>query len=117
MSFLVQGIDVPKNCGIGGRDGLGCPCFCHYNSRCQVSNKVIDTAYYRDHDRPSDCPVFPVPPHGRLGDLDALSKALRDEALQHTIIGDLNRMALGAGEVIDRLNNATTIIPAEEGDT
>ena len=59
----------------------------------------------------------PVPPHGRLGDLDALSKALRDEALQHTIIGDLNRMALGAGEVIDRLNNATTIIPAEEGDT
>ena len=53
--------------------------------------------------------------HGRLGDLDALEAKLQEEALQHTLIGDLNRMTLGVGEVIDRIRMAKTIVPAEGG--
>ena len=102
MSFLVQGIDVPKNCGIGGRDGLGCPCFCHYNRRCQVSNKVIETAYYRDHDRPSDCPVFPIPPHGRLVDTDAVN-----------LEGGPYEYDEWCKWALERYQDAPTIIPAE----
>lgn len=60
--------------------------------------------------------VVPLPEgHGRLGDLDALEAKFREEALEHTLIGDLNRMTLGVGEVIDRIRMADTIVPAEGG--
>ena len=54
--------------------------------------------------------------HGRLGDLDAIAAKLQEEAARHTIIGDLNRMTLGVGEVIERIKEAPTIIPAEGGE-
>lgn len=60
--------------------------------------------------------AVPLPEgHGRLGDLDALEVKFREEALEHTLIGDLNRMTLGVGEVIDRIRMADTIVPAEGG--
>lgn len=64
--------------------------------------------------RGENCPLVPLPEgHGRLGDLDALEVKFREEALEHTLIGDLNRMTLGVGEVIDRIRMADTIVPAD----
>lgn len=58
--------------------------------------------------------AVPVPDHGRLGDLDALAKALIDEAVQHTIIGDLNRMTFGVGDALCWIGRAPTVIPADQ---
>ena len=108
MSLFVKGAKLPK---IEGDKSIKAEIRC-------VGGKwefgIMTGGYYCSQEW-TFYPLSELPPHGKLGDLDALSKALRDEALQHTIIGDLNRMALGAGEVIDRINSAPTIIPAEEG--
>lgn len=49
----------------------------------------------------SDCPLFPVPPHGRLIDADALM----DEAYQPGAYGYVDAI---------QIENAPTIIPASE---
>lgn len=56
--------------------------------------------------------VVPVPPHGRLGDLDKLENGLRHMAKYQ--FGERQQGILGCCETI-RL--APTIIPAEEGET
>ncbi len=73
-------------------------------------------AYYEDFANPyvDLGEVISVQDHGRLGDFDALAKALRDEALQHTIIGDLNRMTFGVGDALCRISCAPTVIPADK---
>ncbi len=104
--IYIPGMEMPKKCA---------NCKVEYSSfggyYCPFSS--TSTNLHRREERLSICPLIPVPDHGRLIDADVLSKAFRDEALQHTILGDLNRMTLGGGEVIDRIKNAPTIIPAE----
>ena len=53
MSVLVKGMEMPKNCGI-----------CGFKDGCEFSMPLTE--------RPFDCPLVPVPPHGRLIDADAL---------------------------------------------
>ena len=53
--------------------------------------------------RHDDCPLVPVPPHGRLIDADALPR--------------YTGYALSADEVATAVENAPTIIPKEEGET
>lgn len=81
------------------------------SQNCFITNKEL--ALHKKERRP-DCPLIDVPDHGRLGDFDALAKALRDEALQHTIIGDLNRMTFGVGDALCRISCAPTVIPADK---
>ena len=64
--------------------------------------------------------AVPVPPHGRLGDLDKLEKHFINARLYHS--DDSNRgpfIAAGISQCLDILNGSLTptIIPAEEGET
>ena len=59
--------------------------------------------------RLENCPLVPVPPHGRLGDLNKLESGLRHMAKYQ--YGERQQGILGCCETI-RL--APTIIPAEE---
>ena len=52
--------------------------------------------------------AVPVPPHGRLGDLDALAESVRNPGIFPPVV---------SSEVLAFLRNAPTIIPAEEGET
>lgn len=102
MSALIPMKKLPDNCAIGGRDGLGCPCFCHYNEECQLLGETIHTAYFSDEKRPERCPLQFVPPRGRLIDADALLFAIpapTEDEYKH-----VRRI------IVD----APTIIPAEE---
>ena len=49
-----------------------------------------------------------IPPHGRLGDLDALAESVRTPGIFPPVV---------SSEVLAFLSNAPTIIPAEEGET
>lgn len=87
MSILINGMAMPGSCG-------RCPmynnCAGHYMN--PFENAV----------RGKDCPLVPVPPHGRLIDADALIKALG--------IGDLPI------RLTHEIINAPTVLEAEEGD-
>ena len=74
--------------------------------------------------RHPDCPLVPVPPHGRLIDADALEKSLVTQLEQCTrLLGLLEcvdnlRVIEGQREVLEgileEINNALTVIPADE---
>ena len=63
MSVLVKGMEMPTCC-------CGCPCFNDEYCYCQAADKDLGSILI-DHRHP-DCPLVPVPPHGRLIDADAL---------------------------------------------
>ena len=98
MSILIRGMDMPTSCGFcvfEQANGDGCEC---YVNGCL-------TEYQK---RPDDCPLIHVPPHGRLGDLDAALKKLNriclPDDLSYTIGHDIAKQFL---------KDAPTIIPAE----
>lgn len=66
MSVLIQGMDMPKGCGV-------CPLF---DDECFGSYKCKRAKGWGDEEnRAYDCPLREIPtPHGRLIDADALSK-------------------------------------------
>lgn len=111
MSALIPMKKLPDNCAIGGRDGLGCPCFCNYNEMCQLLGETIHTAYFSDEKRPERCPLQFVPPHGRLIEeskvLDIVSEWCPDDDGSVGKVGDPR-------EMLDEIEALPTIIPAEE---
>ena len=91
MGVYIKGMEMPKNCGycpIRHLGGDGDECF--------LGAKITE---YQT--RPEDCPLIPVPPHGRLIDADALIAA-------HEQVCSLSMKF--------NLDLAPTIIEAEEGE-
>ena len=102
MSILIKGMEMPKSCWL---------CYFQDCGNCVLNNhKVVDNCILEDR-RDEDCQLFPVPPHGRLGDLGKLESGLRHMAKYQD--GEKQQGILGCCETI-RL--APTIIPAEEGE-
>ena len=75
---------------------------------------VLDTYIHDPENKQEDCPLIPVPPHGRLIDADAYEKLLRGLGNR-----DYRREAGTLQDAIKFLHPhyAPTIIPAEEGKT
>ena len=114
MSILIKGMEMPKDCPM---------CIAaHYNkldefTGCEiVSGKKYavqrDAEYANSSTRPDWCPLVPVPPHGRLGDLDRM---LADNEIYY------NQLGRADGEIGARYRSvkrsielAPTIIPEEE---
>ena len=95
MGVYIKSVEMPKSCGN-----------CFYDTRC-------DNWRLRNWGAPppDDCPLVPVPPHGRLIDGDKLNDYLKTAAI----------MADGEAKdaYIDARAEARTmpvIIPAEEGE-
>ena len=62
MSVIIRGMDMPENC-------WDCPC--SHDLWCNVCGKdVSHVTEYGNEARDEDCPLFPVPEHGRLIDAD-----------------------------------------------
>lgn len=99
MSVYIKGLPLPNNCG-------ACP---------------LRLAWCRERiymvTRPERCPLVPVPPHGRLIDADALITTFcewgtRLERGRKLVI----TMCEAKQAIVDIIEDATTIIPAEEGE-
>ena len=105
MSILIKGIEMPTSC-------FECKLLDYTDTfKCRFRFESLAREHGINISRPSWCPLVPVPPHGRLGDLDKLEKGLRHMAkYQH---GERQQGILGCCETI-RL--AHTIIEAEEGE-
>lgn len=97
MSVIVKGLDVPKNC-------YKCDYpLCGLWARHEVE--------WQKENRDKECPIIVLPPHGRLIDADALN---------YTMLYKENWMS-GTGVEAPAvwrkdIEDAPTIIPAEEGE-
>lgn len=63
MSILIKGMEMPRNCWE-----------CHFGNG-ETGNCLVDFKSHGEWDEPQNCPLVPVPPHGRLIDADALKMA------------------------------------------
>lgn len=101
MSILIKGMEMPdrcSRCAAAFPDGVGwsCPLI---KGRPNIDNQ---------NGRRKDCPLVEIPPHGRLIDADAL----REDWLEN----GQNEYVYDTNAFLDSLDNAPTIIPAEEGE-
>lgn len=63
--------------------------------------------------RRADCPLYPLPEgHGRLGDLDRLFEVMGQD-VDRWIVDEVSMIE--TDDVLDAIQNAPTIIPAEGG--
>ena len=115
MSVLFRGMEMPTRCE-------DCPlenCDEDYygdefNHRCSLIYKGY-THNNRYEKRRDDCPLVPVPPHGRLIDADALMQIIKDHdylLTAHFNSQDYGMFTIGIQQAVDE---APTVIPAEEG--
>ena len=94
MSILIPGMEMPDKCG-----------HCRFANAfdCTVTGSFISTHSIRQ----PDCPLVPVPPHGRLVDADEfLKRAIGTKCFR----GDY---ALMLEELV---GESTTIIPADQAE-
>ena len=124
MGVYIKGMKMPKSC-------CACPLFKSNMSK-QLFCKAFGAFDKSDYDklpieRMKNCPLIPVPPHGRLIDADELSKSFEKTAnyyYEHN--SEVSSSFWSGGEICtewyaveDLLENAPTIIetdPAEEGE-
>ena len=114
MSVLIRGMEMPTSCNRCPlqRRGIGDIVIC-------LALGTVAPLTEDSTDKRADCPIVPVPKHGRLIDADAL-KAQWLEAEKRMGADEVVPLPLHDyitnGCVYD-LDNAPTIIPAEEGET
>lgn len=105
MGIYIKGMEMPECCGY-------CPF--EYKNYCMVKPSLrVESA-----DRHPRCPLVPVPPHGRLGDLDALvNKHFGKSYFQKVMRATKEEMDVALTNIPLVINNAPTIIEAEEVET
>ena len=104
MSVIIKGMKMPSSCekcrfsGFGGLRNERVVCMF------TGANAYMNEVQYLD-----DCPLIPVPPHGRLIDADAL------ERMGYKLVRDIYRDGRWMWEQAF-LDVAPTILEAEEGE-
>lgn len=110
--LLIRGMELPENC-------WSCRMFCNcfacegYDCHCAALGKDIGTeAEVPRNKRRDDCPLVPVPPHGRLIDVAVLWVEINKicDRRDAGIISDLTCLQ----QLLSAVRHAPTIIQAEE---
>lgn len=105
MGLYIRGMEMPSCC-------MFCPI--SNSAGCGLSNPpIIMTSKEMLAGHPDWCPLVPVPPHGRLGDLDELEQ----DAQKRLLMCSKNDNQFQAPyEVMRAIALAPSIIPASEGE-
>ena len=124
MSVLIKGLKMPKNCNecpLHFYEGQGICC-------CRALPAIDDGEILKPwKNKRKDCPLVPVPLHGRLGDLDALVHDLDDDIENdQRVLDEMDFVGKERERVqFDKdckqnclwyLSSAPTVIPADESD-
>lgn len=98
MGIYLSNMEMPKGCA-------SCP---FYDDECFGAYKCDAVqSWGSDTERASGCPLVPVPPHGRLGDLDAVPWYLANTSVKYATYEDWEMLC-------DAIAAAPTVIPASE---
>lgn len=92
MGVYIKGMEMPKAC-------FACKMLYEPYWECRVHGN----ANHSTECRPTDCPLVPVPPHGRLIDADTCEDYFYEHLSDAGMAGAMNA-----------INEMPTIIPAEE---
>ena len=113
--ILIKGMEMPKSCYA-----------CMFFAQTDYWNKE-DEADILSHCKRTgektwesvngylpNCPLVPVPPHGRLGDLDELSKKIEHDRYNHTHTDGLaiRHHVAEYGHFLKEISDTPTIIPS-----
>lgn len=113
--ILIRGMEMRERCN--DQDGhWSCPFFGSvypHGFFCKGTTKEIDNPFSKQ----PDCPLIPVPPHGRLIDADALKEAMARMVPWAIVDPTANAFLDGLSAAYEAIQAAPTIIPAEEGET
>ena len=117
--IYIGGMEMPKSCTECGCEQEG--------FWCGVLEDYPDTKYF-DNKRHPNCPLVPVPPHGRLIDEDAFAAEMRqrqtaaEDWLRDALEADNEEAAIRADAILSFLcevkltmEKMPTIIPADKG--
>ena len=111
--IYIKGMEMPK-----GKDVLTVAITADGEVYSIGFDNTIEGGIFLSH--PSTYPIqaVPVPPHGRLGDLDALEKVFREDAREewNKWAKPLN-WADAFDDVADIVGEEPTVIPADEEET
>ena len=120
MSVLIKGMEMPTSC-------YKCPFLDYEEGFCFASGVKHKSGWYESilspgeikDGRHKDCPIVPVPPHGRLIDADALRLLYDFNGYKPT--GDMteeefDRLMCRLPVIRAIIDEAPTIIEAEEGE-
>ena len=114
MGVYIKGLEMLKNC-------CACPLFKSNMSKqlfCKAFGAFDKSVYDKlPIERMKDCPLVPVPPHGRLIDGDGLAEEQKENVrAYHANLITLNDLAECLLEQSISEDYAPTIIPAEGGE-
>ena len=108
MSVLVKGMEMPKSC-------MNCM-FCGFaGANCELDTCLItgNAQKHIPHSKMPDCPLVPIPPHGRLIDADELEVQdgwLRDSKYFAQESSHTHITFVYSSDIY----NAPTVIPADK---
>ena len=110
MGVYIKGMEMPTNC-------LGCRFLelsPEHGDFCVLTKQV----HFRFKNRPNDCPLVPVPDHGRLIDADAL-KTMWDDEIARLLEKGIEYLDYHVSTLFSDFKNDAdkmpTIIPADGG--
>ena len=88
MSILIQGMEMPQNCGECPFifTSWGIEYYCHLA-------ESSTSAEYVGREKMANCPLIELPPHGRLADLDQMIEDYRDGNHMEIDEGDLKAIS------------------------
>lgn len=110
MGVYIEGIEMPKSCEF-------CPCRtadAFGGLGCQATGYIPLRKV--NQNRPDWCPLVPVPPHGRLGDLDKLEQMFADIDNAPFSGFDGEDPFYSAADAAQIIRLSPTVIPAEEAE-
>lgn len=91
----IPGAAMPESCNL---------CFAEFDGDCLLNHDIICTC--SPVTRSADCPLVPVPDHGRLVDGDKIVKGCKDKDGRY-----ISQFAAVVGEAVEA---APTVIPASK---
>jgi len=107
MGVYLPNTEIPTSgykCHLKYRNGIDFVCPVTHGRFSAADVNIFDL-------RLTNCPLVPVPPHGRLVDADKLTEEMRLFIKENMLSRD------DARELLETIAEAPTIIPAEEGET
>lgn len=105
MSVLIKGFEKPDHC-------LRCP-MKGIDDECVLQGVEVCDEYEDWKQQMANCPLVPVPPHGRLIDADALYREIKAECNPY------GNPSIGYDDglkVLGIIGSTPPVIPAEDGE-
>jgi len=101
MNILIKDMEMPKNCYN-----------CWLGHKCSKYEALLWNEINKE--RKADCPLVPIPPHGRLIDARYIRDAIIPKWMDKA--DDSYMYKCGMRDAYEVIRNAPTIIPADETD-